>query len=217
MKHCSKRRSTPLSCRRKRRFLAEALGFRVIADSLDLDCHWVPLATTRRFLRDNRETARKIASIYAESARLFKSQPQETIKEISRSLPRSRRSSRGRREVLPLVCCRVRAELGAFDEFPRVDIERGRAARPSSQQSQTGRSGGKPAIESLRRRPMTDRVKTVGVLGLGVMGFDIAFLYAQKGYRTLVYDAAEAGDGEISAAARSNHRAIEEAKPHFRR
>jgi 3-hydroxybutyryl-CoA dehydrogenase len=39
---------------------------------------------------------------------------------------------------------------------------------------------------------MMDTVKTVGVLGLGVMGFDIAFLYAQKGYRTLVYDAAEA-------------------------
>jgi ABC-type nitrate/sulfonate/bicarbonate transport system substrate-binding protein len=68
-------------------FLAEALGLRIIADSLDLDCHWVPLATTRRFLRENRDTARKIASVYAESARLFKSQPQETLKEISRHLP----------------------------------------------------------------------------------------------------------------------------------
>jgi ABC-type nitrate/sulfonate/bicarbonate transport system substrate-binding protein len=68
-------------------FLAEALGLRIIADSLDLDCHWVPLATTRRFLRENRDTARMIASVYAESARLFKSQPQETIKEISRHLP----------------------------------------------------------------------------------------------------------------------------------
>ena len=68
-------------------FLAEAQGLRIIADSLDLDCHWVPLATTRRFLRDNRETATKIASVYAQSARLFKSQPQETIKEISRHLP----------------------------------------------------------------------------------------------------------------------------------
>ena len=38
---------------------------------------------------------------------------------------------------------------------------------------------------------MIDAVKNVGVLGLGVMGFDIAFLYAQKGYRALVYDAAE--------------------------
>ncbi len=68
-------------------FLAEALGFRIIADSLELDCHWVPLASTRRFLRDNRESAKKIASIYAESARLFKTQPRETVKEISHWLP----------------------------------------------------------------------------------------------------------------------------------
>jgi NitT/TauT family transport system substrate-binding protein len=68
-------------------FLAEALGFQVIADSLNLDCHWVPLATTRRFLRHNREIARRIASVYAESAKLFKARPQETIKEISRWLP----------------------------------------------------------------------------------------------------------------------------------
>src|SRR5688500_5451637 len=39
---------------------------------------------------------------------------------------------------------------------------------------------------------MIDTIKTVGVLGLVVLGFDIAFLYAQKGYRTLVYDASEA-------------------------
>ncbi|HEX2229773.1 MAG TPA: 3-hydroxyacyl-CoA dehydrogenase NAD-binding domain-containing protein [Candidatus Binatia bacterium] len=31
-------------------------------------------------------------------------------------------------------------------------------------------------------------MKTAGVVGLGVMGFDIAFLYAAKGYQTLVYD-----------------------------
>ncbi|HVO93584.1 MAG TPA: ABC transporter substrate-binding protein, partial [Terriglobales bacterium] len=68
-------------------FLAEALGFRVIADSLELDCHWVPLATTRRFLNDHREEVRKIVAIYGESVRLFKSQPQQTIKEISRWLP----------------------------------------------------------------------------------------------------------------------------------
>ncbi len=68
-------------------FLAEAQGFRVIADSLELDCHWVPLATTRRFLRDNRQSVKKICSIYAESIRLFKTQPQETVKEISRWLP----------------------------------------------------------------------------------------------------------------------------------
>jgi hypothetical protein len=59
----------------------------VVADSLDLDCHWVPLATTRRFLAANRELVKKIASIYVESIRLFKSQPQTTLKEIGRWLP----------------------------------------------------------------------------------------------------------------------------------
>ncbi len=39
---------------------------------------------------------------------------------------------------------------------------------------------------------MIETIRTVGVLGLGVMGFDIAFLFAQRGYRTLVYDASEA-------------------------
>ena len=33
---------------------------------------------------------------------------------------------------------------------------------------------------------MSEGIKTVGVLGLGVMGFDIAFLYAQKDCRTSV-------------------------------
>jgi 3-hydroxybutyryl-CoA dehydrogenase len=36
---------------------------------------------------------------------------------------------------------------------------------------------------------MRDHVTDVGVVGLGVMGFDIAFLYAMSGYRTLVHDA----------------------------
>ena len=68
-------------------FLAEAQGFRIIADSLSLDCHWVPLATTRRFLRDNRELVTKICAIYRESIQLFKTQPKETLAEISRRLP----------------------------------------------------------------------------------------------------------------------------------
>jgi len=68
-------------------FLAEAQGFRIIADSLSLDCHWVPLATTRRFLRDNRELVTKICAIYRESIALFKTQQKETIAEISRRLP----------------------------------------------------------------------------------------------------------------------------------
>jgi 3-hydroxybutyryl-CoA dehydrogenase len=46
---------------------------------------------------------------------------------------------------------------------------------------------------------MTDAIKSTGVIGLGVMGFDIAFLYAQKGYRALVYDAAEAAMKNVPA------------------
>ena len=38
------------------------------------------------------------------------------------------------------------------------------------------------------RNWMAEAIKTVGVVGLGVMGFDIAFLYARKGYRTVVHD-----------------------------
>jgi len=37
---------------------------------------------------------------------------------------------------------------------------------------------------------MERQIKSLGVVGLGVMGFDIAFLYAMKGFRTLVFDAA---------------------------
>jgi len=38
---------------------------------------------------------------------------------------------------------------------------------------------------------MESQIKTAGVIGLGVMGFDIAFLYAMKGFRTLAYDTAQ--------------------------
>jgi ABC-type nitrate/sulfonate/bicarbonate transport system substrate-binding protein len=68
-------------------FLAETEGFHVVADSLELDCHWVPLATTRRFLAVHRELVKKIACVYVESARLFKTQREATIKEIGRWLP----------------------------------------------------------------------------------------------------------------------------------
>lgn len=68
-------------------FLAETEGFRVVADSAILDCHWVPLATTRRFLAGHRELVKKIVAIYIESVHLFKSQPQATLKEIGRWLP----------------------------------------------------------------------------------------------------------------------------------
>jgi 3-hydroxybutyryl-CoA dehydrogenase len=46
---------------------------------------------------------------------------------------------------------------------------------------------------------MSDQVKTVGVVGLGVMGFDIAFLYAMKGYQTYVHDASNAAMQALSA------------------
>jgi 3-hydroxybutyryl-CoA dehydrogenase len=39
---------------------------------------------------------------------------------------------------------------------------------------------------------MADTPRKVGVVGLGVMGFDIAFLYAMKGFQTVVYDASKA-------------------------
>jgi ABC-type nitrate/sulfonate/bicarbonate transport system substrate-binding protein len=68
-------------------FLAESEGFCVLADSLELDCHWVPLATTRRFLAANRELVKKIASVYVESIRLFKSESQATQREIGGWLP----------------------------------------------------------------------------------------------------------------------------------
>ncbi len=62
-------------------------GFRVIADSSELECHWVPLATTRSFLAGNRDLVRKIRSIYIESIRLFKNDPPAALKEIRRWLP----------------------------------------------------------------------------------------------------------------------------------
>jgi ABC-type nitrate/sulfonate/bicarbonate transport system substrate-binding protein len=49
-------------------FLVEMEGFHLVADSLDLDCHWVPLATTRRFLAANRNLSPKsLPSIYRAS------------------------------------------------------------------------------------------------------------------------------------------------------
>ena len=68
-------------------FLAEARGFQIIADSLHLDFHWVPLATTRRFLHSHYDVVGKICAIYRESIGLFKAQPTETIAEITRRLP----------------------------------------------------------------------------------------------------------------------------------
>lgn len=68
-------------------FLAEAEGFSVVADSLDLPCHWVPLATTRRFLAEKPELVAKVATIYRDSIRLFKNEPLATLKVVGRQLP----------------------------------------------------------------------------------------------------------------------------------
>ena len=68
-------------------FLAQSEGCSIIADSLELDFHWVPLATTRRFLSANKELVAKIAGVYVESIRVFKTQPEKTVKEIGRWLP----------------------------------------------------------------------------------------------------------------------------------
>jgi len=46
---------------------------------------------------------------------------------------------------------------------------------------------------------MEREIKSLGVVGLGVMGFDIAFLYAMKGFRTLVFDAAQSAMDAVEA------------------
>jgi ABC-type nitrate/sulfonate/bicarbonate transport system substrate-binding protein len=68
-------------------FIAEAEGFRIIADSLDLGCHWVPLATTRKFFSANGELVKKVAKVYRESIQIFQGQPEQTVNEIRRWLP----------------------------------------------------------------------------------------------------------------------------------
>jgi ABC-type nitrate/sulfonate/bicarbonate transport system substrate-binding protein len=95
-------------------FLAEAEGFRIVADSLGLQCHWVPLATTRRFLAAHRELVAKVASIYRESARLFKSEPGMALEVIGRHLP----ALAGQPQVLE-KCYGVFAEL--FEPTLTVD------------------------------------------------------------------------------------------------
>jgi NitT/TauT family transport system substrate-binding protein len=90
-------------------FLAESEGCSIIADSLEIDFHWVPLATTRRFLADNRELVARIAGVYVESIQIFKTQPEKTVKEIGRLLP----ALANKPEVLA-KCYRVFAE--GFEE-----------------------------------------------------------------------------------------------------
>jgi ABC-type nitrate/sulfonate/bicarbonate transport system substrate-binding protein len=87
-------------------FLAEAEGLRIVADTLDLDCHWVPLATTRRFLAANPEVVKQVAGVYRDSIHFFKSEPQATLKTISEQLPALNREPQVLKE-----CYRIFAEL----------------------------------------------------------------------------------------------------------
>jgi len=97
-------------------FLAETEGFRVLADSLDLTCHWVPLATTRRFLAENRQLTAKIASVYRDSIRLFVDDSETTLKTIARQLP----ALNGKPQVIE-KCYRVFAELFEPTLTPAAD------------------------------------------------------------------------------------------------
>jgi ABC-type nitrate/sulfonate/bicarbonate transport system substrate-binding protein len=87
-------------------FLAEAEGLRIIADTLDLDCLWVPLATTRRFLAANSALVKQVARIYRDSIHFFKSEPEATLKTIGEQLP----ALNSKPQVLD-KCYRVFAEL----------------------------------------------------------------------------------------------------------
>jgi 3-hydroxybutyryl-CoA dehydrogenase len=56
---------------------------------------------------------------------------------------------------------------------------------------------------------MSDHIINVGVVGLGVMGFDIAFLYAMSGCQTLVHDASS---NAMQAVLERRERTIERLK-----
>lgn len=68
-------------------FLAEAQGFKIVANSDELDCHWVPLATTRKFLAANGELVKKVAAVYVDSIAYFRRERQKACAEIARQLP----------------------------------------------------------------------------------------------------------------------------------
>jgi NitT/TauT family transport system substrate-binding protein len=68
-------------------FLAEVEGLSIIADCRDLDCQWVPLATTRKYLAANRELVVKVACVYRQSIAFFNSERQATIDVLGGQLP----------------------------------------------------------------------------------------------------------------------------------
>jgi ABC-type nitrate/sulfonate/bicarbonate transport system substrate-binding protein len=87
-------------------FLAEAEGFNVVADTLGLTCHWVPLATTRRFLEANRELVARVAASYRDGIGIFTSDKKFALEEVARQLP-----ALARRPVVLEKCYAVFAEL----------------------------------------------------------------------------------------------------------
>lgn len=68
-------------------FLAEAQGYRIIANSDGLDCHWVPLATTRNFLARQGDLVKKVAAVYAAAIAYYRRERHKACEEISRQLP----------------------------------------------------------------------------------------------------------------------------------
>lgn len=120
-------------------FLAEAEGLRIVADTLDLNCHWVPLATTRRFLGANRKLVEDVAAVYRDSIDFFKAEPLATLRSIGGQLPALNQKP----QVLE-KCYRVFAELfeptlvpasaslaAIIDEVALQD-QRARQLKPSS-------------------------------------------------------------------------------------
>jgi hypothetical protein len=68
-------------------FAAEGKGLRVVADTLELDSQWVPLATSRQFFADRQELVVKVAAIYRQSIQLFKSDMPLALDVIGQQLP----------------------------------------------------------------------------------------------------------------------------------
>ena len=68
-------------------FLAEAEGFSIVADCNDLECQWVPLATTRKYLAADRELAVEVASDYRASIGFFNSETRRQLKCSAPSFP----------------------------------------------------------------------------------------------------------------------------------
>lgn len=87
-------------------FAGESAGLRIIANTLDLACQWVPLATSREYFDGHRELVGTVAAIYRDSIQLFKNDEQLALDVIGRQLP----ALRSNPAVLD-KCYRLFAEL----------------------------------------------------------------------------------------------------------